>query len=81
MVPERLARQTAMATGIVREHGMYKQPGVAETLYWANAKHLLGESELTEENVDATLGTLQVPRGSGRVRREGLKHLLAASPA
>ena len=78
-VPERLARQTAMATGIVRELGMYKPPGVAETLDWANAMHLLGETELTEETVDATLGTLLKYReDQDKVRREGLKHLLAA---
>lgn len=78
-VPERLARQTAMATGIVRELGMYKLPGVAETLDWANAMHLLGETELTEETVDATLGTLLKYReDQDKVRREGLKHLLAA---
>ena len=78
-VPERLARQTAMATGVVRELGMYKPPGVAETLDWANAMHLLGETELTEETVDATLGTLLKYReDQDKVRREGLKHLLAA---
>lgn len=78
-VPERLAHQTALATGVVRELGMYKPPGVAETLDWANAMHLLGETELTEETIDATLGTLLKYReDQDKVRREGLKHLLAA---
>ena len=78
-VPEHLAHQTALATGVVRELGMYKPPGVAETLDWANAMHLLGETELTEETIDATLGTLLKYReDQDKVRREGLKHLLAA---
>ncbi len=81
-VPERLARQTAMATGVVRELGMYKPPGVAETLDWANAMHLLGATELTEETVDATLGTLLKYReDQEKVRREGLQHLLTAAGA
>ena len=79
VVPDRLARQVAMATGVVRELGMYKPPGVAETLDWANAMHLLGETELTEESVDATLGTLLKYReDQDKVRREGIKSLLAA---
>ncbi|MEM9203824.1 MAG: MoxR family ATPase [Actinomycetota bacterium] len=78
-VSERLARQVSMATGVVRELGMYKPPGVAETLDWANAMHLLGETELTEASVDATLGTLLKYReDQDKVRREGLKTLLAA---
>ena len=81
-VPERLARQTAVATGVVRELGMYKPPGVAETLDWANAMHLLGATELTEETVDATLGTLLKYReDQEKVRREGLQHLLTAAGA
>lgn len=78
-VAPRLARQVAMATGIVREMGMYKAPGVAETLDWANAMHLLGETELTEESVDLTLGTLLKYReDQDKVRREGVLNLLAA---
>ncbi|MEM9468296.1 MAG: MoxR family ATPase [Actinomycetota bacterium] len=78
-VPGRLARQVAMATGVVRELGMYKPPGVAETLDWANAMHLLGETELTEASVDATLGALLKYReDQDKVRREGIKSLLAA---
>jgi len=38
-----------------------------------------GETELTEETIDATLGTLLKYReDQDKVRREGLKHLLAA---
>jgi MoxR-like ATPase len=77
-VAEPLARQVAMAAGLVRDLGMYKPPGVAETLDWANAMHLLGQTELTEEAVDATLGTLLKYReDQDKVRREGMLNLLA----
>jgi len=79
-VPERLAAQIARATGAIRDLGMYKPPGVAETLDWANAVHLLGESTLTEEAIDATLGTLLKYReDQERVRREGLGNVLSAA--
>jgi MoxR-like ATPase len=72
-VSAKLARQVASATGHFREMGMYKPPGVAETLDWANALHLLAQTELTEEFVDATLGTLLKYReDQERARREGL---------
>jgi MoxR-like ATPase len=79
-VPEQLAVQIARATGAIRELGLYKPPGVAETLDWANAMHVLGETKLTEASVDATLGTLLKYReDQERVRREGLTNVLAAA--
>ena len=72
-----LARQVASATGQFRDMGMYKPPGVAETLDWANALHLLSQSELTEEAVDATLGTLLKYReDQERARREGIESVI-----
>ena len=56
---------------------MYKPPGVAETLDWANALHLLSQTELTEEAVDATLGTLLKYReDQERARREGIESVI-----
>lgn len=72
-----LARQVASATGQFREMGMYKPPGVAETLDWANALHLLGEESLTEESVDATLGALLKYReDQERARRAGIESVI-----
>jgi MoxR-like ATPase len=72
-----LARQVASATGQFRDMGMYKPPGVAETLDWANALHLLSQSKLTEEAVDATLGTLLKYReDQERARREGIESVI-----
>lgn len=76
-VSSSLARQVASATGQFREMGMYKPPGVAETLDWANALHLLGEEHLTEASVDATLGTLLKYReDQERARRAGIESVI-----
>ncbi len=72
-----LARQVASATGQFRDMGMYKPPGIAETLDWANALHLLAETELTAESVDATLGTLLKYReDQERARRAGIESVI-----
>ena len=56
---------------------MYKPPGIAETLDWANALHLLSQSELTEEAVDQTLGTLLKYReDQERARRAGIESVI-----
>ncbi len=76
-VSEGLARQVASATSQFREMGMYKPPGIAETLDWANALHLLAETSLTEDGVDATLGTLLKYReDQERARRAGLESVI-----
>lgn len=76
-VPGSLARQVASAAGQFREMGMYKPPGVAETLDWANALHLLSETTLTEDAVDATLGTLLKYReDQERARRAGIESVI-----
>ncbi len=72
-----LAGQVARAAAGIRELGLYKPPGVAETLDWANALHVLGETTLTAAAVDATLGALLKYReDQERVRREGLESIL-----
>lgn len=76
-VSETLARQVASGTGQFREMGMYKPPGVAETLDWANALHLLGEETLTKECVEATLGALLKYReDQERARRAGIESVI-----
>ena len=76
-VPADLARQVARAAAELREMGLYKPPGVAETLDWANALHVLGETTLTAAAVDATLGALLKYReDQERARREGLEAII-----
>ena len=55
---ETLARQVACAAASVREIGLYKPPGVAETIDWARALALLGAETLAPDQVTATLGAL-----------------------
>ena len=71
-VGELLARQVAAAAAGHARHGLYKPPGVAETIDWAQALATLGRAELDEASVAATLGTvLKYREDQERVARQG----------
>src|SRR5438067_663035 len=77
-VTERLARHVAAAAGAMRELGLYKPPGVAESIDWAEALAVLGRDELDEPSFAATLGTIVKYReDQERIRREGIGALVA----
>src|SRR5437588_637543 len=77
-VSEHLARQTAAAVARLRELDLFKPPGVAETIDWAQALATLGRAELDEATADATLGTVVKYReDQERVRAAGLEGLVA----
>jgi MoxR-like ATPase len=57
-VPERLARQVAIFVASLRQLDLAKPPGVAETIDWARALAALGQYELEEELVRATLSSV-----------------------
>jgi MoxR-like ATPase len=79
-VPERLARQVAAAVAGLRGEGLYKPPGVAETIDWAEALTALGRSTLDERTVTATLGTvLKYREDQERVRSMGIGALVDAA--
>ncbi|MDY7100551.1 MAG: MoxR family ATPase [Actinomycetota bacterium] len=79
-VPEQLARQVAAASEGFRSIGLYKPPGVAETLDWAQALALLDRVELDADSVDRSLGTvLKYREDQDRVRSEGLAALVDAA--
>ncbi len=81
-VSDRLAAQVAAATASIREMGLYKPPGVAETIDWARALTLLGDDELVEAHVEDTLGTLLKYREDHeRVRDHDLSVVLTAARA
>ena len=70
---ERLARQVAAAVEAMRGMGLYKPPGVAETIDWATALALLGQTELTEASVNSTLGAvLKYREDAERVTSHGV---------
>ncbi len=55
---ERLAQQVVAFVQALREEDLYKPPGVAETLDWAEALLALDRSELDAATVSETLGAL-----------------------
>src|SRR5437588_3622004 len=77
-VSENLARQAAAAVGRLRELDLFKPPGVAETIDWAQALATLGRAELDEATAGATLGSVVKYReDQERVRAAGLAGLVA----
>jgi MoxR-like ATPase len=57
-VPEKLAQQAVAFVQELRKQDLYKAPGVAETLDWASSLLALGQTELSPEVVEETLGVL-----------------------
>jgi len=55
---ERLSREVVEFVQALRSEELYKRPGVAETLDWANALLALDREALDPETVEATLGVL-----------------------
>ncbi|HZR13284.1 MAG TPA: MoxR family ATPase [Acidimicrobiia bacterium] len=81
-VPEQLAAQVAAAVAVLRDLELYKPPGVAETIDWAEALAALGHRVLDEEAVRTTLGTiLKYREDQERVAEHGLPAILQAAAA
>jgi MoxR-like ATPase len=76
-ITETLATQVAGAVRALREADLLKPPGVAETIDWAQALHLLGARELDPDRAAATLGAvLKYHEDELRVRQTVLKAVL-----
>ena len=81
-VVERLARQVAAAVERMRGLELFKPPGVAEVIDWAQALAALGQAELTERWVEATLGSvLKYREDQERVRSSGVAGLVEGAVA
>jgi MoxR-like ATPase len=79
-VGEVLARQVASAVAALRTEGLYKPPGVAETIDWAEALHALGRSTLDEPAAAATLGAvLKYREDQERILTGGVEALVQAA--
>ena len=73
-----LARDVALVAAQLRDMGLYKPPGVAESLDWAEALVLVGADDLDEVAMDDTIGSLLKYReDQERVRARGFGDLLA----
>jgi MoxR-like ATPase len=73
-IPEaavQLVHDVAGAVARLREANLLKPPGVAETIDWTQALHVLGVSRLDPETAEATLGAaLKYREDMVRVQRE-----------
>ncbi len=68
-VPEQIAERVVAAVARLREHDLYKQPGVGETVAWARSLAALGEDAALE---DALGAVLKVREDQERVRTLGV---------
>ena len=74
---ERLVRDVAAVVGKLREADLLKPPGIAESIDWTRALHLVGASSLTPETATATLGAaVKYREDQLRVERDLLPDLL-----
>lgn len=72
-VDDELAQQVARAVEVLRRLNLYKPPGVAETIDWANALGRLGATQLDERVVKNTLGAvLKYREDHQRVEQHGV---------
>ena len=75
-VSEQLARDVATAVRRMREMGLLKPPGVAETVDWAQALLIIGATRLDDETAAATLGAaVKYHEDQLRVQREVMPEL------
>ena len=76
-VGDALARQVAAAAEQLRGLGLYKPPGVAETIDWALSLSALGQTGLSESSVIDTLGTvLKYREDQQKVVSRGVEELI-----
>lgn len=75
---ELLVREVAILVAELRTIGLFKPPGVAETIDWVMAMTSLGTTELDESTVDASLGAIVKYREDAeRIRSHGISDLVA----
>jgi MoxR-like ATPase len=77
-VSQRLAREVAAVVGGLRAADLLKPPGVAETIDWAQALHVLGSDRLDGTRAIATMGAaVKYHEDQVRVERDLLPSLMA----
>ena len=78
-VSRELARKVVAAVHRLREMDLAKPPGVAETLDWAQTLDFLGESGLTAEAADLTLGSVLKDREDLELARANLDEITSTA--
>lgn len=79
--PTKLTRQVCGFIQSLRQHDLWKIPGVAETLDWTSALVALGVDELSRPEVPATLGCILKHQDDVQRVRDGLFSDLLAQVA
>jgi MoxR-like ATPase len=74
-ISETLARKVVAAVNRLRELDLAKPPGVAETIDWVRTLDVLGESELTADAVEDTLGAVVKERDDLDAVRDNLERI------
>jgi MoxR-like ATPase len=74
-----LARKVVAAVHRLRELDLAKPPGVAETIDWARTLDFLGETTLTEDTADVTLGAVIKERDDLDFVRENLSEITSGA--
>jgi MoxR-like ATPase len=72
---EQLTRKVVAAVHRMRELDLVKPPGVAETIDWVAALHVLGETELTPQAAGDTLGAVIKDRDDTDLVRQNLAEI------
>lgn len=76
-IQDRLSGQICRFMEIIRQEDLYKKPGVAETIDWAQALLSLGADELDPDVVYATMGCILKFKGDmEKVQEANLKQLV-----
>jgi MoxR-like ATPase len=78
-VGEALARKVVAAVQRMREVDLAKPPGVAETIDWARTLEFLGETTLTAEAAELTLGSVLKEREDIELVRDDLDDIIGPS--
>jgi MoxR-like ATPase len=79
-IPEQLAAEASAFVAELRDAGLAKAPGIAETLDWVEALSSLDEAALDPRVVEATLGAVvKSHEDLERVRDEGLSNRVVAA--
>jgi MoxR-like ATPase len=74
-----LTRKVVKAVHRLRELDLAKPPGVAETIDWVRTLDVLGETELTQETADDTLGAVVKDRDDLDLVRENLAEIISGA--
>ena len=76
-VSDALARQVSAMTEAMRGFGLYKPPGIAETIDWSLSLAALGRMELDDDTVAATLGTvLKYREDQAKLHQQGIHEMV-----